>query len=92
MFAEKLAKRADVFLHPQISQIAAITSKNFRLRQRRRRAFLVRRAEKEFTCLDRRANSRCRSGTDALDQRLGEPIAVAEVFSHRVERRNRFEI
>ena len=92
VFAEKLAKCTDVFLQPEISQIAAITGKDCRLRQRRRRAFLVVIAEKEFTCLDRRPRSPSRFDAHSLDHRLRKPIAVAEVFPHTVEWRDRFEI
>ena len=55
-------------------------------------AVLVRVAEDELARLERRARCRASAHRRALDRRLRQPVAVAEVIVRIVERRRGFEI
>jgi len=55
MLSKKIAKSAHMFLESEISEIAAITSKNLGLRQYGLTAAIVGIAKKELTRFDRRA-------------------------------------
>jgi hypothetical protein len=92
MLTEKIAKRAYVFFHPEIGNIATIVRENLRLRQPDGRAILIGITKKEFPWFNRRTGARCRLYTRSFDDWLREPVAVAEVFVSVVKRGDRLQI
>ena len=72
--------------------IAAVAGQNFWLRQIGGRSVFVRVAEDEFARLERRAGAGRWHFASALDDRLGKPVAVAEMVMRVVERRRRLQV
>ena len=88
LLPQELAERADVLLHAQVGEIAAIARQDLRLRQRRRRSALVVVAEEELAGLHRRSGARRRLLAGSRDDRLRQAVAVAEMLARdAVERR-----
>ena len=92
MLAQEIAKPAHMLLQAAIGHVAAVAGKNFGLRQIGGRSVFVRVAEDEFTRLERRAGAGRRHLAGALDDRLREPVAIAEVVVCIVERRRRLQV
>ena len=92
MGSQKIAKRAHMLFHSQIGNVAAVARESFGLWQPSGRTFFVRVAKKKFAGFDRWARAGCRLLFRSCDDRLREPVAVAEVFVSVVERGNRFQI
>ena len=72
--------------------IAAVAGQNFRLRQVGGRSVFVRVAEDELAWLERRAGAGRRYVAGAFDDRLREPVAIAEVVVRVIERRRRLQV
>src|SRR6266536_2282545 len=89
VLAQEVAEFADMLLQAAISHVAAVAGQNFRLWQIGGRSVFVRVAEDEFARLERRAGAGRRHFASALDDRLREPVAVAEMVVCIVERRRR---
>src|SRR6478672_4707991 len=81
-----------MLLQAAIGHVAAVAGKNFWLRQIGGRSVFVRVTEDEFTRLERRAGARRRHFASTLDDRLREPVAVAEMVVRVVERRRRLQV
>jgi len=70
MGSEEIAKRAYVLFHSQISNVAAVPGKNFRLRQSGGRGFFVRIAKKKLAWFERWARAGRRLYSRPFDDRL----------------------
>ena len=92
MLAQEVAELADMLLQAAISHVAAVAGQNFRLRQIGGRSVFVRVAEDEFAGFERPPGAGCRNLSGAFHDRLGEPVAVAEMVMCIVERRRRLQV
>jgi hypothetical protein len=92
MFSEEIAKSAYMLLDHEIGNVAAVARKNVRLGHSASRTFFIGIAKKKFTWLNWRARAGCRLHSRSLDDRLREPIAIAEVLMSVVKRRDSFQI
>ena len=81
-----------MLLQAAIGHVAAVAGKNFGLRQIGGRSVFVRVPEDEFARLERRAGAGRRHFASAFDDRLREPVAVAEMVVRIVERRRRLQV
>src|SRR5215470_9302490 len=70
MLSEKITKGADVLFHSQISHVAAVQGKSFRLRQTTKRTLFVGISEKELPCFDWRTRAGCRLLSRSLNHGL----------------------
>jgi len=89
VLAQEVAELADMLFQAAISHVAAIAGQNFRSWQIGGRSVFVRVPEDEFARLERRAGAGRWHFASALDDRLREPVAVAEMVVRVVERRRR---
>src|SRR5207302_883054 len=87
VLAQEIAKSAHMLLQAAIGHIAAVAGKNFWLRQIGGRPVFIRVPEDEFARLERRARAGRWHFASALNDRLREPVAVAEMVVRVVERR-----
>ena len=92
MLAQEVAERPDVLLQAAVGRVAAVAAEDFRLGLAGHVAVLVGIAEDEFARLQRAARAGRRLVARALDDRLRQPVAVAEVVVRVVERRGGVEV
>jgi hypothetical protein len=70
MLSEKITKSTDVLFHFEISHVAAVPGKSFRLRQTPRSTLFVGISEKELPCFDWRTRSGGRLLSGSLNDGL----------------------
>ena len=92
VLAQELPKPAHMLLQAAIGHVAAVAGKNFWLRQIGGRSVFVRISENEFARLERRTGPGRGHFAGAFDDRLREPVAVAEVVVCVVERWRRLQV
>src|SRR5262249_62066892 len=77
--AEAVRNLANMRLQPPIGHVTAVAGQNFGLRQIDGRSEFVRITENEFARLERRVGAGRRHFASAFNDRLREPVTIAEV-------------